>query len=182
MTLYCTCAGDFDLTFADKVSTLKDRWVIAKCSHEGRFNADLTSASLSLPLSVQSFSEQITVFRNIASHYNMGFLEEMIDWLGAMSPNIKPHSHWVSAASMESTKTWGKLARHWDKKKIVYHLSHLCCNVLRVNFIFLLLIKIFIDDPLQSAVSLPTLSFCDNNLLYVLTKSEANCNYGLCDG
>lgn len=116
MPLYCMCAGDFDLTFADKVSTLKDHWNIAKCSNEVRFNTDLTSASVSLPLSVKSFSEQITVFRNIASHYNMGFLEEMIDWLGAMSPNIKPNSHWVSAASMESTKTWGKLARHWDKK------------------------------------------------------------------
>lgn len=53
MPLYCTCAGDFELTFPTK-----------------------------------SFSEQIKVFRNIAAHYNMNFLEETIDWLLVMSPQI----------------------------------------------------------------------------------------------
>uniref|UniRef100_A0A6Q2YZ91 DNA polymerase epsilon catalytic subunit n=1 Tax=Esox lucius TaxID=8010 RepID=A0A6Q2YZ91_ESOLU len=52
MPLYCTCAGDFELTFPTKVS------------------------------------EQVTVFRNIAAHYNMNFLEETIDWLLVMSPQI----------------------------------------------------------------------------------------------
>uniref|UniRef100_A0AAX7U0J0 DNA polymerase epsilon catalytic subunit n=1 Tax=Astatotilapia calliptera TaxID=8154 RepID=A0AAX7U0J0_ASTCA len=58
MTLYCKCAGDFDLTFPAK-----------------------------------SFSEQITVFRNIASHYNMSFLEETIGWLLVMSPQINQGVH-----------------------------------------------------------------------------------------
>lgn len=55
-----------------------------------------------LLLSIKTFAEQVTVFRNIASHYNMSFLEETIDWLRAMSPNISPNSHCVSAASMEN--------------------------------------------------------------------------------
>ncbi|XP_019956457.2 DNA polymerase epsilon catalytic subunit A [Paralichthys olivaceus] len=53
MSLYCRCAGDFDLTF-----------------------------------SVKSFSEQITVFQNIATHYNMSFLGETIDWLVMMNPQV----------------------------------------------------------------------------------------------
>lgn len=43
------------------------------------------------------------VFWNIASHYNMSFLKETIDWLHAMSPNIRPDSYQVSEALMENT-------------------------------------------------------------------------------
>lgn len=57
MPLYCTCAGNYDLTFSTK-----------------------------------SFSEQITVFQNIASHYNMRFLGETIDWLLEMSPQISQNT------------------------------------------------------------------------------------------
>lgn len=44
---------------------------------------------------LKNFSEQITVFRNIASHYNMSFLEETIDWLLVMSPHIGQNAHWM---------------------------------------------------------------------------------------
>ncbi|XP_066509888.1 DNA polymerase epsilon catalytic subunit A-like [Hoplias malabaricus] len=50
MPLYCSCAGDFKLTFTTK-----------------------------------NFTEQVTVFRNIAAHYNMNFLLETIDWILAMN-------------------------------------------------------------------------------------------------
>lgn len=43
-------------------------------------------------LHFKSFSEQIMVFRNIASHYNMSFLEETIDWLLVMSPQISQNT------------------------------------------------------------------------------------------
>lgn len=41
----------------------------------------------------KTFSEQILVFQNIASHYNMRFLEETIDWLLVMSPQIGQNTH-----------------------------------------------------------------------------------------
>ncbi|XP_036454918.1 DNA polymerase epsilon catalytic subunit A [Colossoma macropomum] len=50
MPLYCTCAGDFKLTFT-----------------------------------IKNFTEQVTVFRNIAAHYNMHFLLETIDWILRMN-------------------------------------------------------------------------------------------------
>ncbi|KAL6465246.1 hypothetical protein MHYP_G00253790 [Metynnis hypsauchen] len=50
MPLYCSCAGDFKLTFTTK-----------------------------------NFTEQVTVFRNIAAHYNMHFLLETIDWIMRMN-------------------------------------------------------------------------------------------------
>nr|XP_033811806.1 DNA polymerase epsilon catalytic subunit A [Geotrypetes seraphini] len=53
MPIYCSCAGDFDLTISTKV-----------------------------------FVEQISVFRNIARHYNMPYLLEMIEWLLQMNPHI----------------------------------------------------------------------------------------------
>ncbi|MFT7808498.1 DNA polymerase epsilon catalytic subunit A isoform X1 [Arapaima gigas] len=53
MPTYCSCAGDFALTFSTK-----------------------------------RFSEQIRVFRNIATHYSMQFLLETIDWLLHMSPQL----------------------------------------------------------------------------------------------
>ncbi|KAJ8286048.1 hypothetical protein GJAV_G00033960 [Gymnothorax javanicus] len=53
MPVYCSCAGDFTLSFSTK-----------------------------------SFSEQIGVFRNIAAHYNMSFLQETIDWLLQMTPSL----------------------------------------------------------------------------------------------
>lgn len=47
------------------------------------------------PSSLQNFSEQIAVFRNIASHYSMSFLEETIDWLVVMSPHINQSARWM---------------------------------------------------------------------------------------
>ncbi|KAK0148516.1 DNA polymerase epsilon catalytic subunit A [Merluccius polli] len=46
-----------------------------------------------LTFSAKSFSEQIKVFQSIASHYNMSFLEETIDWLLSMSPHINLGVH-----------------------------------------------------------------------------------------
>uniref|UniRef100_A0A669ECA5 DNA polymerase epsilon catalytic subunit n=1 Tax=Oreochromis niloticus TaxID=8128 RepID=A0A669ECA5_ORENI len=46
-----------------------------------------------LTFSAKSFSEQIAVFRNIASHYNMSFLEETLGWLLIMSPQINQGVH-----------------------------------------------------------------------------------------
>ena len=85
MPLYCGCAGNFDLTFSTKVSTLKHITLfnLAIKAHDG-FRLTRLSSSFCL----KGFSEQITVFRNIASHYNMKFLEETIDWLIVMSPQI----------------------------------------------------------------------------------------------
>lgn len=34
---------------------------------------------------LQSFTEQVTVFRNIAAHYSMNFLLETIDWILRMN-------------------------------------------------------------------------------------------------
>uniref|UniRef100_A0A8C4T9X8 DNA polymerase epsilon catalytic subunit n=1 Tax=Erpetoichthys calabaricus TaxID=27687 RepID=A0A8C4T9X8_ERPCA len=53
MPIYCSCAGDFTLTFSTK-----------------------------------GFSEQLSVFQNIASHYNMPFLKETITWILHMSPQL----------------------------------------------------------------------------------------------
>uniref|UniRef100_A0A8C9TG99 DNA polymerase epsilon catalytic subunit n=1 Tax=Scleropages formosus TaxID=113540 RepID=A0A8C9TG99_SCLFO len=53
MPIYCSCAGDFTLTFSTK-----------------------------------SFWEQIGVFQNIAAHYSMHFLQETIDWLLHISPEL----------------------------------------------------------------------------------------------
>lgn len=47
------------------------------------------------PSSLKNFSEQIAVFRNIASHYSMSFLEETIDWLVVMSPHINQSAGWM---------------------------------------------------------------------------------------
>ncbi|MEQ2187283.1 hypothetical protein GOODEAATRI_003087 [Goodea atripinnis] len=81
MPIYCACAGDFDLTFSAKVSALKH---IHHCLNHKVLLFPLTLFVFHL----KSFSEQITVFRNIAAHYNMRFLEETIDWLIVMSPQI----------------------------------------------------------------------------------------------
>ena len=89
MPLYCGCAGDFDLTFSAKVSILKyftSFSVVMEAYY--RFRLTLFSQLFYFFLHLKSFSEQITVFRNIASHYNMSFLEETIDWLLVMSPQI----------------------------------------------------------------------------------------------
>ncbi|XP_031425753.1 DNA polymerase epsilon catalytic subunit A-like [Clupea harengus] len=46
------------------------------------------AGDFSLTFSIKSFSEQIGVFRNIAAHYKMGFLQETIDWLLLMTPQL----------------------------------------------------------------------------------------------
>lgn len=86
MPLYCSCAGDFDLTFSTKVSTLNCTIIF----HEK--HVKICSHSCFLSFHFQSFSEQIAVFQNIASHYNMRFLEETIDWLLVMSPHISQNT------------------------------------------------------------------------------------------
>uniref|UniRef100_A0A3P9H1R7 DNA polymerase epsilon catalytic subunit n=1 Tax=Oryzias latipes TaxID=8090 RepID=A0A3P9H1R7_ORYLA len=71
--------------------TLQDL-VCNKCKGVKEANMPLycrCAGDFSLTFSAKSFSEQIMVFRNIASHYNMRFLEETIDWLLAMSPQIE---------------------------------------------------------------------------------------------
>lgn len=46
------------------------------------------AGDFALTFSAKSFSEQICVFRNIAAHYKMAFLQETIDWLVLMSPQL----------------------------------------------------------------------------------------------
>ncbi|XP_037535886.1 DNA polymerase epsilon catalytic subunit A-like [Nematolebias whitei] len=70
--------------------TLQDL-VCTKCKGVKEANMPLycrCAGDFDLTYSAKSFSEQITVFQNIASHYNMRFLEETIDWLLVMSPQI----------------------------------------------------------------------------------------------
>uniref|UniRef100_A0A3Q3JPX5 DNA polymerase epsilon catalytic subunit n=1 Tax=Monopterus albus TaxID=43700 RepID=A0A3Q3JPX5_MONAL len=70
--------------------TLQDL-VCTKCKGVKEANMNLycgCAGDFDLTFSAKGFSEQITVFQNIASHYNMSFLKETIDWLLAMSPQI----------------------------------------------------------------------------------------------
>lgn len=90
MPLYCTCAGNYDLTFSTKVCTLS--CVINIFSFE-KMQIFVLTTDFPLCFHSQSFSEQITVFQNIASHYNMRFLGETIDWLLEMSPQISQNTH-----------------------------------------------------------------------------------------
>ncbi|KAF6729526.1 DNA polymerase epsilon catalytic subunit A [Oryzias melastigma] len=75
--------------------TLQDL-VCNKCKGVKEANMPLycrCAGDFNLTFSAKSFSEQIMVFRNIASHYNMRFLEETIDWLLEMSPQMNQSSH-----------------------------------------------------------------------------------------
>lgn len=75
--------------------TLQDL-VCTKCKGVKEANMPLycvCAGDFELTFSAKNFSEQITVFRNIASHYNMRFLEETIDWLLVMSPQISQRKH-----------------------------------------------------------------------------------------
>ncbi|KAJ3603695.1 hypothetical protein NHX12_028439 [Muraenolepis orangiensis] len=51
------------------------------------------AGNFDLTFSAKSFSEQVRVFHSIASHYNMSFLEETINWLLSMSPHISLGVH-----------------------------------------------------------------------------------------
>uniref|UniRef100_A0A3B5MER7 DNA polymerase epsilon catalytic subunit n=1 Tax=Xiphophorus couchianus TaxID=32473 RepID=A0A3B5MER7_9TELE len=75
--------------------TLQDL-VCTKCKGVKEANMPLYCAcagNFDLTFSAKSFSEQTAVFRNIASHYNMRFLGETIDWLLEMSPQIGQSRH-----------------------------------------------------------------------------------------
>nr|XP_023689121.1 DNA polymerase epsilon catalytic subunit A [Paramormyrops kingsleyae]XP_023689122.1 DNA polymerase epsilon catalytic subunit A [Paramormyrops kingsleyae]XP_023689123.1 DNA polymerase epsilon catalytic subunit A [Paramormyrops kingsleyae] len=70
--------------------TLQDL-VCAKCKGVKEANMPLycnCAGDFSLSYSLKSFSEQVRVFRNIATHYSMSFLQETIDWLLCMSPQL----------------------------------------------------------------------------------------------
>nr|XP_040050680.1 LOW QUALITY PROTEIN: DNA polymerase epsilon catalytic subunit A [Gasterosteus aculeatus aculeatus] len=70
--------------------TLQDL-VCTKCKGVKEANMPLycrCAGDFHLTFPIKSFSEQIKVFRNIASHYSMSFLEETIDWVVVMSPQI----------------------------------------------------------------------------------------------
>ncbi|XP_019718434.1 DNA polymerase epsilon catalytic subunit A [Hippocampus comes] len=70
--------------------TLQDL-VCTKCKGVKEANMPLyckCAGDFELTFPAKNFSEQVTVFRNIASHYNMSFLKETIDWLMVMSPQI----------------------------------------------------------------------------------------------
>ncbi|XP_029019497.1 DNA polymerase epsilon catalytic subunit A [Betta splendens] len=74
--------------------TLQDL-VCAKCKGVKEANMPLycgCAGDFDLTFSAKTFSEQIAVFRNIASHYNMRFLEQTIEWLLVMSPQISRSS------------------------------------------------------------------------------------------
>ncbi|XP_060894086.1 DNA polymerase epsilon catalytic subunit A [Labrus mixtus] len=75
--------------------TLQDL-VCSKCKGVKEANMPLyckCAGDFDLTFPAKSFSEQIAVFRSIASHYNMSFLEETIDWLLVMSPHISKSAH-----------------------------------------------------------------------------------------
>ncbi|KAM9360448.1 DNA polymerase epsilon catalytic subunit A [Symphorus nematophorus] len=75
--------------------TLQDL-MCTKCKGVKEANMPLyckCAGDFDLTFPAKSFSEQIIVFRNIASHYNMSFLEETIDWLLVMSPHISQNAH-----------------------------------------------------------------------------------------
>ncbi|KAI4820988.1 hypothetical protein KUCAC02_028941 [Chaenocephalus aceratus] len=70
--------------------TLQDL-VCTKCKGVKEANMPLyckCAGDFILTFSAKSLFDQITVFRNIASHYSMSYLEETIDWLLVMSPQI----------------------------------------------------------------------------------------------
>ncbi|KAM8886760.1 DNA polymerase epsilon catalytic subunit A [Spinachia spinachia] len=70
--------------------TLQDL-VCTKCNGVKEANMPVycrCAGDFHLTFPIKSFSEQIKVFRNIASHYSMSFLEETIAWLVVMSPQI----------------------------------------------------------------------------------------------
>uniref|UniRef100_A0A3B4B1K0 DNA polymerase epsilon catalytic subunit n=1 Tax=Periophthalmus magnuspinnatus TaxID=409849 RepID=A0A3B4B1K0_9GOBI len=70
--------------------TLQDL-VCSKCKGVKEANMPLycnCAGDFELTFSTKSFSEQITVFQSISSHYNMSFLGETIEWLLAMSPHL----------------------------------------------------------------------------------------------
>ncbi|KAJ8379395.1 hypothetical protein SKAU_G00001730 [Synaphobranchus kaupii] len=70
--------------------TLQDL-VCAKCKGVKEANMPVycrCAGDFTLTFSTKSFSEQIGVFRNIAAHYNMSFLQETIDWLLQMTPSL----------------------------------------------------------------------------------------------
>lgn len=90
MPLYCNCAGNYDLTFSTKVCTLS--CVIMNIFSFEKMQVFVLTTDLPLCFHSQSFSEQVTVFQNIASHYNMRFLGETIDWLLVMSPHISQNT------------------------------------------------------------------------------------------
>ncbi|XP_029296654.1 DNA polymerase epsilon catalytic subunit A [Cottoperca gobio] len=75
--------------------TLQDL-VCTKCKGVKEANMPLyckCAGEFDLTFPAKSFSDQITVFQNIASHYSMSFLEETIDWLLVMSPQISQNAH-----------------------------------------------------------------------------------------
>ncbi|XP_015221455.2 DNA polymerase epsilon catalytic subunit A [Lepisosteus oculatus] len=63
----------------NKCKGVKEANMPVYCSCAGDFT---------LTLSTKSFSEQIGVFRNIAAHYSMAFLQETVDWVLRMSPQL----------------------------------------------------------------------------------------------
>ncbi|XP_066545416.1 DNA polymerase epsilon catalytic subunit A [Amia ocellicauda] len=70
--------------------TLQDL-VCSKCKGVKEANMPIycsCAGDFTLTLSTKSFSEQISVFRNIAAHYGMTFLQETIDWMLHMSPQL----------------------------------------------------------------------------------------------
>ncbi|XP_061624174.1 DNA polymerase epsilon catalytic subunit A isoform X2 [Phyllopteryx taeniolatus] len=74
--------------------TLQDL-VCTKCKGVKQANMPLyctCAGDFQLHFPAKNFSEQVTVFRNIASHYKMSFLEETIDWLMMMSPQMSPNA------------------------------------------------------------------------------------------
>ncbi|KAL6114248.1 pole [Pungitius sinensis] len=69
--------------------------VCTKCKGVKEANMPLycrCAGDFDLTFQIKSFSEQIKVFRNIASHYSMSFLEETIDWVVVMSPQISQNA------------------------------------------------------------------------------------------
>ncbi|TDH12869.1 hypothetical protein EPR50_G00050310 [Perca flavescens] len=75
--------------------TLQDL-VCTKCKGVKEANMPLyckCAGDFDLTFPAKSFFEQITVFRNVASHYKMSFLDETLDWLLVMSPQISQNAH-----------------------------------------------------------------------------------------
>ncbi|XP_041095859.1 DNA polymerase epsilon catalytic subunit A [Polyodon spathula] len=70
--------------------TLQDL-ICTKCKGVKQANMPIycsCAGDFSLSLSTKGFSEQISVFRNIAAHYSMPFLQENISWMLQMNPEL----------------------------------------------------------------------------------------------
>lgn len=106
----CRCTANVPETSS---SPSQPRWLFSinqfsKLMKACGFPIKHCSHSCFCPLSfiLKSLFDQITVFRNIASHYSMSYLEETIDWLLVMSPQISQSALWMWHPTLRLLHLW----------------------------------------------------------------------------